>query len=283
MTPTFLTPPQHYTRAEFRAYIDGLTFGEWKPSMPYLHNTGVPSLRQWLAMGATPQERWGANLDRYYQGLGWHAGPHAVACPDYIWVLCDQTKSGVAESCSNSLAWALEMVGDYEIGGDDFATGAGAKVRDNAAYAIAVIAEKVGWGDLGEFAFNARGLHFHHDCAADHHACPGSKVTKPDMLARIAAFRDELRGAPLPAIAAPIALPAGATPAERKTPPAILSVDDIQAALNTLGIRPLEPVDGAYGPLTIARVKVFQQNHGCMVDGWAGEETKAAIVKALSA
>jgi hypothetical protein len=196
VTPTFLQPPTHYERDEFRAYIQTLTWGAWIPRMPYLHNTGVPSLRQWLAMGATPRERWGGNLDRYYRGMGWHAGPHLVACPDYIWVLCDPTMPGVAQSCSNSLAFAIEMVGDYEVGGDDFASGEGAKVRDNAAFAVAVMADLFGWRDLADYAFNERGLHFHHDCAADHHACPGSKVTKPDMLARVASFRAEFAGKP---------------------------------------------------------------------------------------
>lgn len=270
MTPTFLDPPMHFAREAFRAYVAGLAWGAWTPAMPYLHNTGVPSLAQWLAMGATPQERWGGNLNRYYRGMGWHAGPHLVACPDYIWILCDPTKPGVAQSCSNGVALALEMVGNYEVGGDDFAAGEGAKVRDNAAFALAALAEKLGWGDLADFAFNQRGLHFHHDCAADHHACPGSKVTKPDMLARIAAFRVELGGTA--AARAPLAAAA---------PAAIVSVTDIQAALNRLDIAPWEPVDGAYGPITIARVKAFQAAHGCAVDGWAGRETQAAMVAAL--
>jgi hypothetical protein len=196
MTPTFLNPPVHYALAEFGAMLAGLELGSWRPRFPTLHNTGVPSLKQWLAYGPTPQQRWGANLDRYYSGLGWHAGPHLVVCPDYVWTLCDLAKSGVSVSCWNSETFGIEMVGNYEVGGDDFASGDGAKVRDNAAAVLAALSEKFGWGDLSEIAIGVRGLHFHHDCAADHHACPGSRVTKPDMLARIKACEAALAGSP---------------------------------------------------------------------------------------
>jgi hypothetical protein len=50
---------------EFRAYLAGLKLGACRPKLPTLHNTGVPSLAQWLAYGPTPQERWGASLNRY--------------------------------------------------------------------------------------------------------------------------------------------------------------------------------------------------------------------------
>jgi len=281
MTPTFLSPPTHYTIAEFRAHLAALALGDWRPKFPTLHNTGVPSLKQWLAMGATPQERWGGNLNRYYQGMGWHAGPHLVACPDYVWVLCDLTKPGVSVSCWNSETFGIEMVGNYEVGGDDFASGDGAKVRDNAAAALAALNEKFKWGDLAEIAIGSRGLHFHHDCARDHHACPGSKVTKPDMLARIKACEAEFGDAPVPIAPQPIVQSATPLPVHDVTPPNIMSVDDIQAALNRLGAKPPLAVDGEVGPATISAVKSFQAAHGCFVDGWAGVETCAAIEATL--
>ena len=281
MTPTFLTPPIHYSVAEFRGHLAGLTLGEWRPKFPTLHNTGVPSLKQWLAMGATPQERWGGNLDRYYQGMGWHAGPHLVVCPDYVWALCDLTKSGVSVSCWNSETLGVEMVGDYEVGGDDFANGDGAKVRDNAAALIAALNEKFDWGDLADFIVGSRGLHFHHDCSRDHHACPGSKVTKPDMLARIRTCEAAMSGAPVaaspPTVLAPCPLPV-ADPTRSR----VMSVDDIQAALNRLGASPPLVVDGRYGERTLRSVEEFQREHGCFVDGWVGNQTCAAIEVALS-
>lgn len=185
MTPTFLTHPTHYSVAEFRAMLAGVGLGAWRPRFPTLHNTGVPSLAQWLGYGPTPQERWGASLNRYYEGLGWHAGPHLVVCPDYVWVLCELGEPGVSVSCWNSVTLGIEMVGNYEIGGDEFASGEGAKVRDNAAAALAALNQKFGWGDLANYVCGEKGLHFHRECVRDHHACPGSRVSKPDMLARI--------------------------------------------------------------------------------------------------
>jgi len=249
VTPTFLSPPVHYTIPEFHVHLAGLALGGWRPKFPTLHNTGVPSLKQWLAMGATPQERWGGNLNRYYQGMGWHAGPHLVVCPDYIWVLCDLTKPGVSVSCWNSETFGIEMVGNYEVGGDDFSTGEGARVRDNAASVLAAIGAKFGWGDLSEIAIGERGLHFHHDCPADHHSCPGSKVIKPDMLMRVDAVRELQRSA----VSAPPIFLAPAPEAQDRAP-TIASVDDIQAAPNRLGANPPLAVDGESGPATTAAV-----------------------------
>jgi hypothetical protein len=164
-TPTFLAHPTHYTIAEFRTMLAGLKRGGWRPKFPTLHNTGAPSLAQWLAYGPTPQEHWGASLDSYYKGLGWHAGPHLVVCPDYVWVLCDLTLPGVSVSCWNSETFGIEMVGDYDVGAQDqFATGEGAKVRDNAADVRAALAEKFFWGDLGNYQVGVKGLHFHMEC-----------------------------------------------------------------------------------------------------------------------
>lgn len=177
---TYLANPTHYSQSEFAALIGSLKWNKgWTPHFPTLHNAGVPSLAQWLAWGPTPQQRWGANLNHYYKGLGWHSGPHLVVCPDYIWNLCDLEQDGVSVSCWNHLTIGIEMLGSYEVGGDDWGTGAGAKVRDNAIFALATLNHKLGWSaDL---------LHLHRECVQDHHACPGSKVDKPDTVARIKA------------------------------------------------------------------------------------------------
>jgi hypothetical protein len=277
VTPTFVTPV-HYTLPEFRTMLAGLKLDAWRPKFPTLHNTGAPNLKQWLAYGPTPQERWGASLNRYYQGLGWHAGPHLVVCPDYVWVLCDLAKSGVSVSCWNSETFGIEMVGDYDVGAeDDFSTGEGAKVRDNAVAVLAACAEKFGWGDLAEYQIGVRGLHFHRECANDHHSCPGGQVGKPDMLARVAAARGSS-----PTVPAATSATTAPTASGQKSKPVLASSADIQAALNTLDVPPIEAVDGAYGPITIERVKLFQKAHHLDADGWAGKLTCAAIKAALT-
>jgi peptidoglycan hydrolase-like protein with peptidoglycan-binding domain len=56
----------------------------------------------------------------------------------------------------------------------------------------------------------------------------------------------------------------------------------LQTALNVIGTEPPLDVDGEYGPLTTAAVKRFQETHGLVADGWAGDVTHAALQLALS-
>lgn len=251
MTPTYLNPPVHYAVPEFRAMLANLKIGSWRPKFPTLHNTGAPSLAEWLGYGSTPQERWGASLNRYYQGLGWHAGPHFVVCPDYVWVLCNLALPGVSVSCWNDRTSGIEMVGDYDDGAkDQFNTGEGAKVRDNAAAVLAALAEKWNWGDLGDYQIGVKGLHFHRECVNDHHSCPGVQVKKPDILARVAA----MRGALGPIVAAPpVSPPLPATSLQIKA-------QNMQQA-----------------------VEAFQKAAGLETDGIPGQLTNAAYQHALAA
>ena len=284
---TYLTNPTHYSRDEFRTLVDSMTFDQgWTPKFPTLHNTGVPSLAQWERFGATPQERWGANLNSYYKKLGWHSGVHLVCCPDYIWYLCDLRQDGVSVSCWNHVTIGIECVGNYEVGGDDWTTGDGAKVRDNASWTLAVLCRKFGWKPEA-FVEGQSGLHFHRECPADGHPCPGSKVLKSDMIARVNAQMAVIAGlrpvapfVPTPLVQA--ALQANAVPASRTALPKITSVEDIQAALNTL-LRPKQDlaIDDDYGPETKASVAAFQKTQSLEADGWVGPKTSAALVQAL--
>ena len=56
----------------------------------------------------------------------------------------------------------------------------------------------------------------------------------------------------------------------------------LQTALNLLGTDPPLDVDGEYGPMTQAAVKHFQETHGLVADGWAGDATHVALQLALS-
>jgi peptidoglycan hydrolase-like protein with peptidoglycan-binding domain len=239
-------------------------------------------LAQWEAYGPTPQQRWGSNLNQYYQKLGWHAGPHFVCCPDYIRYLSDLRFDGVSVSCWNSVTVGIEMVGNYEVGSDDFASGDGAKVGANAAF---VCCEKFGW-KLDNYVQGLSGLHFHKECTADHHACPGSKVSKAKVIAAANAQLATLNANPLapPAAApapAPVAAAVPAAPAKGAAPD-IMSVEDIQSALNQLGASPQLNLTGDYDQATKAAVTAFQQSHNCDVDGWVGPQTTSAIQAALA-
>lgn len=245
---TYLAHPEHFTRDEFKALVDGLSWDKgWTPQFGTHHNTGVPSLAMWKGWGSTPQERWGENLNRYYAGLGWHAGPHLVVCPDYIWNLCDLRQDGVSVSCWNRLTIGVETLGNYEVGGDDWDSGDGAKVRDNAVWAWSVLHRRLGWNPLT--------LHFHRECAADHHACPGSNVSKPDLINRI---QTQIRQF------------GSAGPAPVASPAPIGSVKWIQSKVGVT-------VDGVAGDQTLAAIKGFQITHSLLPDGVVGPLTLAAM------
>jgi peptidoglycan hydrolase-like protein with peptidoglycan-binding domain len=285
MQQTFIPTPTHYTRDEFRKLISSIQLGAWRPKFPTLHNTGVPSLAQWKAYGPTTKEGWGGSLNRFFASASkgkppWHAGPHFVCCPDYIWYLSDLRFDGVSVSCWNPVTVGIEMVGNYELGSDDFATGDGAKVGDNAAFALAVLCEKYGW-KLENYAQGVSGLHFHKECTADHHACPGSKVSKAKMTALANAQLALLNANPLAPTAAPVAAAPVAPPATEDAPD-IMSVEDIQSALNQLGANPQLNVTGDYDQATKAAVSAFQQSHNCDVDGWVGSQTISAIQASLA-
>ena len=268
----FIKNPAHFNRDELQTMISGIKIVDWKPKFPTLHNTGDPSLARWKRYGATPQERWGANLNNYFQGMGWHAGPHFVCCPDYIWYLSDLAEDGVSVSCWNHSTVGIEMVGDYEVGSDDFTTGDGARVRDNAVFLLAVLCRKFGWR-IDDYVQGASGLHFHKECPQDHHACPGSKVSKSSII--------QLVKAQLAQFSAPVAT--GTPAATAVAGPEIMSVEDIQGALNRLGANPQLDVNGEYDGATKAAVTAFQKAHDCDVDGWVGPQTAAALKTALAA
>jgi Putative peptidoglycan binding domain/N-acetylmuramoyl-L-alanine amidase len=278
---TYLAHPAHYTPDEFRTLVSGLKFDKgWRPKFPTLHNTGVPSLKQWLAMGAVPQERWGVNLNAYYKGLGWHAGPHVVCCTDYVWLLCDPEQDGVSVSCWNSETFGIEMVGNFEVDSDEFDGGPGANVRDNAVFVLASLCEKFGW-EIADV------LHFHRECARDHHACPGSLVSKPAIVERVHA-QIEAWGRPSAdglSIRADSfrnrAVQPEADARSLSTPPLLDldSVQGVQQALNAVGYR--VDVDGVDGAETDQAIRSFQKQVGISVDGVVGPMTLAALRREL--
>jgi hypothetical protein len=73
------------------------------------------------------------------------------------------------------------MVGDYAPGHDDFNSGLGAKVRDNAVATLAILHSAL--------QISPDTLHFHRDCARDAHVCPGTQVDKSDIIRRVKAFK----------------------------------------------------------------------------------------------
>ena len=252
---SYIQNPRHYTVDEFAVLVETLKWDKgWRPLFPTLHNTGVPSLVQWIGYGATAQERWGANLNRYYKGLGWHAGPHLVCCPDYIWVLCDPEADGVSVSCWNRFTFGIEMVGDYRKGGDDPINGEGARVIENAVQALAILSRKLKW-DLSVIKTGLTGLHFHRECLRDGHLCPGDLIDKASIVTRVG---DVLKKLGTPTVAAPAtSVPAVTTPAPLTS---LARRQYIQSRLNLFGNAGLT-VDGVIGDATEQAMYDFLQEY----------------------
>jgi hypothetical protein len=228
-----------YTRDQFAARVASQTWTAWKPQGITLHNTSAPTLAQWVESGPKHDDRI-KNLQSYYEGLGWHSGPHLFISRNFINGFANILATGVHASCFNSTHLGLEMAGDFDS--EEFNTGDGALVRDNAVFAMAVLCRKLGLDP-------SKAINFHRECLKDNHACPGSKVSKPDIIYRVQRMMADLGGNPAP-VAAPLPV---SSPAPVK-PSADAPVARLQQALADLGGNP-GTIDGIVGPKTRAAAK----------------------------
>jgi hypothetical protein len=194
--------PVPYTRESFLAHVNATDFSAWGGS-PYaqgnkvpkfltLHNTSMPTLKMWVESGPQHDARL-QNLESYYAGLGWHAGPHGFISRNFINGFSQLNQPGVHASCFNAVSIGLEMVGEYDS--EPFDSGDGAMVRDNAVFAAAALHNKLGW-DPAKYVYGVSGLHFHVECKRDNHDCPGKLVKKPDLIGRIVAEMVRQKAAP---------------------------------------------------------------------------------------
>lgn len=165
-----------YDRAGFVARVASLRWTDWRPQGIVLHNTGAPTLSQWAESGPAHDQRI-ANLERYYQGLGWHAGPHFFVSRQHVSGFSNPLEPGVHSTCWNRTHLGIEMVGDYSS--EAFDSGDGSQVRDMSIFALSTL--------YPALHLDPHGLVFHRQCVADHHACPGSNVDQNTMIARVVA------------------------------------------------------------------------------------------------
>lgn len=180
------------TRAQFAAYVASLTWSAWKPIGIVLHNTAAPTLAQWAEIGPAHEARI-RNLKNYYQNQQhWHGGPHLFVSRDFINVFDGLLEPGTHSPSFNRTHFGIEMVGDFDR--ELFNSGDGAKVRDNAVFAMAVLCLKHG--------FNPdTAIKLHKEDPRTTHACPGKYVVKADVIARVKA--EMLRQSGKPALVIP--------------------------------------------------------------------------------
>ena len=164
-----------FTPQQFAYYVASLTFPLWRPQFVVLHNSGAPTLSQWRSSSISPQQRI-LDLEHFYRDRkGWSAGPHLVIAADFIWAFTSLTTSGVHSASWNSVAWGVEMVGNYDL--EDFSQGPGAAVAANTVFALATL--------FTTLSLNPQMLKFHKEDPKTTHDCPGRNVDKASMIARV--------------------------------------------------------------------------------------------------
>ena len=175
------------TREQTLERINALQWTDWRPQGITLHNTAAPTLEQWAETGPRHDARI-RNLQSYYENdKGWHAGPHWFVSRNWINWFSDPLRPGVHSRCFNATRFGIEMVGDYDQ--EEFNSGDGALVRDNAVFLIAALNLK--------FDFDPDDLKFHVECKKDNHDCPGKKVVKAEVISRVRAMMAALKSEPV--------------------------------------------------------------------------------------
>lgn len=208
-----------YTREALAAHVAAIDFSKWrrkdgslgKPLYIVLHNTSVPTIKLWLSWAPEKRQQYIKNVQQMYEvDDHWHAGPHFFVPPDdtvAAFGFSNPETCGTHASCFNSDSIGIEMVGEFNS--EPFDGGPGALVRDNAILLMAMLHNKLGL-QPEPYVYARQGLHFHVECRADNHDCPGRLVSKPDVIARLKGKMRDLSG-PAPAPAPPMA----ATQADR--------------------------------------------------------------------
>ncbi len=155
--------------------VHGVDFSGWKPSGLVLHNTGAPTLAQWLSSPKAAhqldrEKQRIANLEYFFKVTrGWSAGPHAFVGPDRVWFFTPFNKPGVHSPSWNGTRIGIELIGDYDR--EDKDAGEGAKAYRNAVILFACLHSKLG--------IDPDTIKFHKDDpATTHKDCPGKDIDK---------------------------------------------------------------------------------------------------------
>jgi hypothetical protein len=160
-----------FTKDEFAAYVENLNFSRWRPNFVVLHNTAVPTFAQWHQISGAQRM---ANLESYYRDTQhWSAGPHLFVADDLIWVFTPLTTPGVHSPSWNSVAWGVELVGDYSK------EEMNPNLLANAVSALATL--------HGALGLNPNSLRLHREDPLTTHICPGNQISKTTMITQVIA------------------------------------------------------------------------------------------------
>lgn len=173
-----------FTKEQFLKYCQDLPQGKmtWAPEFTVLHHTSSPNLAQ-RPNGFEKQHM--TNLRGYYRNTnGWSSGPSLFTDDKGIWVFSPLTRKPTHTPSWNSIAFAIETLGNYS-GVDDPESGRGAKCWDNTCWAAAVL----------RHVFKLKTAEKFHgeDPRTTHRECPGTKTNKAKTLAKIEAYLKQLK------------------------------------------------------------------------------------------
>lgn len=185
---TFKIDGRPMTVEQFRAHVEGVKFtSAFGPSGIAIHNTANPALYplkghgSWRNSVPIPQRL--QSTMQYYAKQGWSAGPHLFIDDESIWLFTPLNQRGVHSPSWNHTRIGIEMVGDYDI--EDFNSGPGKKVRDQAVAAVAILCGKL------RLEPNGTTIKLHKEDQQTTHACPGRKVVKEDFIRRVINYMGE--------------------------------------------------------------------------------------------
>ena len=164
---------QSFSPATFADYCNTIHWTTWRPSFIVLHNTAVPTLAQ-RPNGLSHQNI--LDLEVYYRdNQHWSAGPHLFVDDRQIWVFTPLTVHGVHSPSWNNVALGIEMLGDYAK--EDFNSGRGLAVQQNAISAIATLTSVLG--------LDPNSMKLHKEDPLTTHICPGANVNKASVIAAV--------------------------------------------------------------------------------------------------
>ena len=168
---------KNFDPASFAEYVKTLAWDEWQPSFVVLHNTGIPTLAQ-RPNGLTYQHI--LDLEDYYRNdQHWSAGPHCFCDDRQIWVFTPLTTPGVHSPSWNAVSLGIEMLGDFDS--EDFTSGRGLAVQQNAVAAIAILSAAIG--------LDPTTMRLHReDPGTTHRTCPGASVDKDSFIQAVQAY-----------------------------------------------------------------------------------------------
>lgn len=132
-----------------------------------LHHTAAPSLAM-RPQGLLSQHI--RNMEEYYRGLGWSAGPHFFVDENEVFGMTPPDLKGVHAVTFNRYAIGIEVLGDYDS--EFHNKGRGLECWKTAAATTNII---LNW--LGLEA-NFLNVLFHRDDPTTSKTCPGTRVQK---------------------------------------------------------------------------------------------------------